>query len=438
MLYDNAQLLPVYLDAYLLTKSPLFLATVQDIATYLTSAPMQSELGGIHSAEDADSLPTANDKHKREGAYYVWTLEEFKNLLSEEEVKVCTKYWNVKAEGNVERRHDIQGELIKQNTLCVSYETADLAKELDLAEDEVKRAIEGGRRKLLAYREANRPRPALDDKIVTSWNGLAIGGLARTSAALREISPSSASSYLSAAIAATACIQTNLFSSSSGTLLRVYREGPGSTPGFADDYAFLISGLLDLYEATFDDSFLKFADTLQKSQNELFWDTEKYGFFSTPANQPDILIRTKDAMDNAEPSVNGVSASNLFRLGSLLNDETYTKMARRTVACFEVEIEQHPGLFSGILSSVVASRLGMRGVIVVGAGEAAEAVLKNARGKVRPNYTILRIGGGAKSEWLRGRNELLKNLDETRDMVQLCEGQTCRLLDLNQIQQELF
>lgn len=189
MLYDNAQLLPVYLDAYLLTKSPLFLATVQDIATYLTSAPMQSELGGIHSAEDADSLPTANDKHKREGAYYVWTLEEFKNLLSEEEVKVCTKYWNVKAEGNVERRHDIQGELIKQNTLCVSYETADLAKELDLAEDEVKRAIEGGRRKLLAYREANRPRPALDDKIVTSWNGLAIGGLARTSAALREISP---------------------------------------------------------------------------------------------------------------------------------------------------------------------------------------------------------------------------------------------------------
>ena len=438
MLYEKAQLLPVYLDAYLLTKSPLFLETVQDIATYLTSAPMQSELGGIHSAEDADSLPTANDKHKREGAYYVWTLEEFEKLLTEEEVKVCTKYWNVKAEGNVERRHDVQGELIKQNTLCVSYEPAELAQELDLAEDDVKRAIESGRKKLLAYREANRPRPALDDKIVTSWNGLAIGGLARTSAALRDVSPEAASSYLSAAIKAASCIQNHLFEAENGTLRRVYREGPGETQGFADDYAFFISGLLDLYEATFDSDFLQFADTLQKTQNKLFWDTEKYGFFSTPANQPDILIRTKDAMDNAEPSVNGVSASNLYRLGSLLNDEEYTKMARRTVACFEVEIEQHPGLFSGILSSVVASRLGMKGVMVVGDGEAAQAVLKNARGKVRPNYTVLRIGGGANSEWLRSRNELVKDLDETRDMVQLCEGQTCRLLDLQQIQQELF
>jgi len=224
----------------------------------------------------------------------------------------------------------------------------------------------------------------------------------------------------------------------SGTLRRVYREGPGETQGFADDYAFFISGLLDLYEATFDSDFLQLADTLQETQNKLFWDPEKYGFFSTPAHQPDILIRTKDAMDNAEPSVNGVSASNLFRLGSLLNDEEYSKMARRTVACFEVEIEQHPGLFSGILSSVVASRLGMRGVMVVGDGEAAQAVLKNARETVRSNYTILRIGSGANSQWLKSRNELVKDLDETRDMVQLCEGQTCRLLTLEQIQQELF
>lgn len=438
MLYDNAQLLAVYLDAYLLTKSPLFLEIVKDIATYLTSAPMQSELGGIHSAEDADSFPTINDKHKREGAYYVWTLEEFEQVLSEEEVKVCAKYWNVKAEGNVDRRHDAQGELIKQNTLCVSREAAELAEELNMVEDDVKRAIDSGRQALLAYREANRPSPSLDDKIVTSWNGLAIGSLARAGAALREVSPEAGSSYVSAARKAALCIQNHLFDAMSGTLRRVYREGPGETQGFADDYAFFISGLLDLYEATFDSDFLQLADTLQETQNKLFWDPEKYGFFSTPAHQPDILIRTKDAMDNAEPSVNGVSASNLFRLGSLLNDEEYSKMARRTVACFEVEIEQHPGLFSGILSSVVASRLGMRGVMVVGDGEAAQAVLKNARETVRSNYTILRIGSGANSQWLKSRNELVKDLDETRDMVQLCEGQTCRLLTLEQIQQELF
>ncbi|KAM3422758.1 hypothetical protein BST61_g242 [Cercospora zeina] len=438
MLYDNAQLLPVYLDAYLLTKSPLFLEMVHDIATYLTSPPMQSELGGIHSAEDADSLPSANETHKREGAFYVWAMGEFKKVLSEDELNICAKYWNVKQEGNVDRRHDVQGELVKQNTLCVSYEIADLAEELGLAEEEVKQAIESGRKKLLAYREKHRPRPALDDKIVTSWNGLAIGGLARASAALREISPEAAKTWLSAATKAASCIEQHLFDPETALLRRVYREGPGETRGFADDYAFVISGLLDLYETTFDSNFLQFADTLQHTQNKLFWDDVQYGFFSTPANQPDILIRTKDAMDNAEPSVNGVSASNLFRLGSLLHDETYTKMAQRTVACFEVEIAQHPGLFSGILSSVVASRLGAKSVVVVGDGEAARAVLKLARETVRPNYSVLRIGDGANSAWLRTRNELVKDVDEMREMVQLCEGLSCRLLSLEQIEEESF
>ncbi|KAF2216258.1 hypothetical protein CERZMDRAFT_109199 [Cercospora zeae-maydis SCOH1-5] len=438
MLYDNAQLLPVYLDAYLLTKSPLFLETVHDIATYLTSPPMQSELGGIHSAEDADSLPSANETHKREGAFYVWTMDDFTKVLSEDELNVCAKYWNVKEEGNVDRRHDVQGELVKQNTLCVSYEVADLANELGMAEELVKQAIEGGRKKLMAYREKHRPRPALDDKIVTSWNGLAIGGLARASAALRETSPDASSSWLSAATKAASCIEKHLFDPETGLLRRVYREGPGETQGFADDYAFFISGLLDLYETTFDSNFLKFADTLQQTQNKLFWDDFKYGFFSTPANQPDLLIRTKDAMDNAEPSVNGVSASNLFRLGSLLHDETYTKMARRTVACFEVEIEQHPGLFSGMLSSVVATRLGAKSVMVVGDGQAARAALKHARENVRPNYSVLRIGGGADSAWLRTRNSLVKDVDENREMVQVCEGQSCRLLSLQQIEEELF
>ncbi|KAK4630929.1 Spermatogenesis-associated protein 20 [Fulvia fulva] len=427
MLYDNAQLLPVYLEAYMLTKSLLFLETTHDIAKYLTSAPMASELGGICSAEDADSLPTAVDHHKREGAYYVWTMDEFKKILTEAEVQVCATYWGMKSDGNIDTQHDIQGELVGQNTLCVQYEPAELAKELNMSEDDVKRVLADGRQKLLAYREKNRPRPALDDKIVTSWNGLAVGGLARAGAAL------DVPEYIAAAEKAVHCIRTQLFDENARTLRRVYREGPGETQGFADDYAFLISGLLDLYESTFDSQWLEFADILQQTQTKLFWDAEKFGFFSTPANQPDILIRTKDAMDNAEPSVNGVSAMNLFRLGSLLSDEDYEKMGKRTVAAFDVEIGQHPGLFSGILGSVVASKMGMKGVMVVGDGEVADIALQRAREQVRPNHTIVRVGGGAKSEWLQSRNGLLKALDSTRRMVQLCDGGVCRILNLKEV-----
>ena len=388
---------------------------------------MASSLGGINASEDADSLPTSRDKHKLEGAYYVWTLDEFKSVLTEQEAEVCAKYWNVKAEGNVDKRYDIQGELVGQNALCVQHDPADLAAEMGMSEQDVRQILDDGRQKLLAYREKNRPRPALDDKLVTSWNGLAIGGLARAGAALQT------SSYTSAAEKAVECIRQNLFDDNSSTLRRVYREGPGETPGFADDYAFLISGLIDLYEATFDSKWLAFADTLQQTQIKQFWDDEKHAFFSTPANQPDILIRSKDGMDNAEPSTNGVSANNLFRLGSLLNDAQYEKMAKKTVAAFEVEIGQHPGLFSGMMSSVVASKLGMKGVMVVGEDEASEAAVRKFNENITPNYTILRVGGVADSEWLRGRNELLKDLDGSKAMLQLCEGGVCRLLDAEDV-----
>jgi uncharacterized protein YyaL (SSP411 family) len=434
MLYDNAQLLPVYLDAYLVTKSPLFLDTLQDIAAYLTSSPMASQLGGINSSEDADSL--APDGHKREGAYYVWNMEQLRSVLSEEELNVCTKYWGVYADGNIDARFDPQGELTGQNTLCVRYDVADLAAELGQEAEAVQQIIQSGRTKLRAYRESNRPRPALDDKIVTAWNGLAIGGLSRAGAALRTSHPELSASYIAAAEKAAACIRMHLLDEESYTLRRVYREGPGETPGFADDYAFFILGLIDLYEATFASQWLAMADRLQQTQNRLFWDEEKYAFFSTPAGQPDILIRTKDAMDNSEPSVNGVSASNLFRLSALLNDENYIKMAKRTVSCFEVEISQHPGLFSGMLSSVVAADVGMRSLVISGEGELAQAAIRAAHENLRPNYTVLRVSGTTStrsSEWLRERNAVLKDFDASKELVQLCEGTSCKLLDLEAI-----
>lgn len=434
MLYDNAQLLPVYLDAYLLTRETIHLDTVHDIAKYLTSSPMSSENGGVHASEDADSAPTSHDHEKSEGAFYVWGYDELKAILEEDELCVCSHYWGVKPGGNIDSRHDVQGELEGKNTLCVHITTDELARLMDMTTEQVEKLVNGTRKKLLDYRNQHRPRPDLDDKIVTSWNGMAIGGLARASAALSAADDfKAASAYLSGAERAAACIREHLFDSKTSTLRRVYREGPGETPGFADDYAFLVSGLIDLYEATFDDVYLQWADTLQQTQIHLFWDAEDHGFFSTPADQPDILIRTKDVVDNAEPGTNGVSAWNLLRLGSLFNDSGYEEKGRQTIAAFASDLMQHPGAYSGLLSAATAAHLGFKGLLVVGEGELASAAVKKSRESVKPGWTVLRVGKGAKSEWLKSRNELLLELDETKEMVQLCEGKSCRLLDLGEI-----
>lgn len=434
MLYDNSQLLPLYLDAFLLNGEHIYLDTTNDIAKYLTSPPMSSEQGGIHSSEDADSAPSTAEQEKKEGAFYVWDYDELDALLEKEELLICARYWNIKPSGNVDSQHDIQGELTGLNTLCVQMSTEELAKTVEKTTEQVEDIIEQVRGKMLKYRTEHRPRPALDDKIVTAWNGLAIGGLARTGAALETAgNTGDAKAYLASAERAAGFIREHLFSPEAHTLRRVYRQGPGDTPGFADDYAYMISGLIDLYEATFNDAHLEWADTLQQTQIRLFWDAEGHGFFSTPADQPDILVRSKEAADNAEPGTNGVSAWNLLRLGSLLDDPAYGEKGRQTVAAFGPDLRKQPAAYSGLLGAAVAAHVGLKGVMLAGEGELVNAAIKRLRGTVRPEWTVLRVGGSVKNEWLKSRNQLLRGLDVTKETVQLCEGKTCRILGAQEI-----
>jgi uncharacterized protein YyaL (SSP411 family) len=426
MLYDQAQLLPVYLDAYLTSKKSDLLEAVHDIATYLTSQPMHAQSGGFFSSEDADSLYRSSDKEKREGAFYVWTLKEFQEILGDRDAEVLARYYNVKDEGNVAPEHDAHDELINQNVLAINNTTpTDLAKQFALSEDEARNILRNGRQKLLNHRNKERPRPALDDKIVVSWNGLAIGALARTAATISLQDPQRSSMYLASAEKAANFIQKELYNSSSRTLTRVYREGPGDAPGFADDYAYLISGLIDLYEATFNTSYLQWADDLQQSQLRLFWDKEHLGFFSTPENQTDLIMRLKDGMDNAEPGTNGVSARNLYRLSALLEDEEYAKRARETVSAFEAEIMQHPFLFPSMMDAVVAGKLGMRHIVVSGKGERVDEWLKRYRDKPAGLSTVSRVDADS-GDWLKQRNPLVKAMDAGREGVMVCENGACR------------
>ncbi|KAF2711108.1 hypothetical protein K504DRAFT_475936 [Pleomassaria siparia CBS 279.74] len=425
MLYDQAQLLPVYLDAYLLTRDADLLSAVHDIATYLITPPMQSPTGGFFSAEDADSLYRPTDKEKREGAFYVWTLKEFQTVLGDRDADILARYYNVKDEGNVSPEHDAHDELIDQNVLAIVSDPASLAKEFALSTEEVKKILVQSRATLLQYRNKERPRPALDDKIVVCWNGLAIGALARTSAALSYSDPEKSKLYHEAAKKAAVFIKKELYDSTSHTIKRVYREGPGDVPGFADDYAYLISGLIDLYEATFNDTYLQWADDLQKSQIVQFWDKQHLGFFSTPEHQTDLIMRLKDGMDNAEPGTNGVSARNLDRLGALLEDEEYVKKARDTASAFEAEIMQHPFLFAGMMDAVVVGKLGIKHSVITGEGEKVEEWLRRYRAKPLSLSTISRVGNG-RGEWLRKRNGLVKSMDTEKEGVMVCEKGACR------------
>lgn len=264
-LYDQAQLLSVYLDAFLITGDAEMLGAVYDLVAYLTSPPLAAATGGFFSSEDADSYPAPGDTEKREGAFYVWTSKELHSLLGERDADIVSRFYAAGAHGNVSREHDAHDELINQNVLSVATTPDALARELGLTREAVVEAVKRGRAALLAHREQHRPRPALDDKIVVAWNGLAVAALARTSAALAGVDAACSAKCRAAAEAAVAFVVDNLFDREAGTLRRVFRDGPGDAPAFADDYAFFIHGLLDLYEATFDDQYLELADTLQST-----------------------------------------------------------------------------------------------------------------------------------------------------------------------------
>ena len=350
MLYDQALLLDVYVDAFVLTHDSEMLGAVYDIATYLTNSPIQRREGGFFSSEDADSGPSLADSEKREGAFYVWTQKEIEAVLTVQEATITTRMYNVQPDGNVPQEHDLHDELLNQNVLSIASSPTTLAKDLGLPESKVISTLRSARTRLRDHRESTRPRPDLDDKIVVSWNGLAIASLSRASTALCSLDHKAASSWLASAVRAANFIRNQMWDADNNILYRIFRETRSPIRGLADDYAALIQGCLELYGATFDESWLEWADQLQKAQIRDFSDPEG-GFYTTPnpessssnSSPSDLLLRLKSGMDNAEPSANTLSASNLFRLSSLLEDEEYAALARKTVMAFEAEIEQWPG-----------------------------------------------------------------------------------------------
>ncbi|KAK5655927.1 hypothetical protein OQA88_5062 [Cercophora sp. LCS_1] len=402
MVGENALLLGVFLDAWLGQggrKDDEFLDVVLELGDYLVGEGIKLEDGGFVSSEAADSYYRRGDQHAREGAYYLWTRREFDQVVGGDASDahhaslVAAAHWNVKEDGNVPRGQDPYDEFLNQNVLYVVKDAQELSKQFGIPAAEVQRILDEAKAKLRAHREKERVRPDRDEKVLVATNGMVISALARTAAAIKPLDPERSAKYLSAAKDAVTFIKTHLLGAEQA-LGRFFFQTASSTRAFADDYAFLIEGLLDLYEVTLDNEHLTWASSLQETQITLFYDapapstppsarkSHSGGFYSTEGyTLSATILRLKSGMDKSQPSTNAVSASNLFRLGTLLSVPRYIHLAKGTINAFESEILQYPWLFVSLLTDVVAAKLGVTEV-------------KVKKGEEQTYYTLPR--GGAR------------------------------------------
>src|SRR5881398_4203508 len=315
MLYDQAQLAGAYLDAFQITRDQQYEVVARDVLDYV-ARDMTSKEGGFFSAEDADSPAGIGDPgHEKtaEGAFYIWTKKEIDAALGDA-AEIFHFHYGVQPHGNAPEGSDPQDEFRGKNILIERHTIAETAKHFKKSEDEARQLLARSREKLLSIRN-KRPRPHLDDKIIAAWNGLMISAYGRAAQILDE------PRHLERATRAATFLRTNLYEEKSKLLYRNYRGGRSDIEGFADDYAFVIQSLLDLYEASFDVEWLKFAIQLQETQDRLFFDEKNGGYFSTSGKDESVFLRMKDDNDGAEAAASSITALNLLRLVQFRDDK---------------------------------------------------------------------------------------------------------------------
>jgi uncharacterized protein YyaL (SSP411 family) len=421
MLYDQAQLAIAYLTAFQITRDPLFEKTARDILDYVRR-DMTSKEGGFYSAEDADSLLAQGKPEHAEGAFYVWSKNESDNVLGSDRAKVFEYHFGVEAKGNAPE--DPQGEFKNKNILIQRHDVADTAKKFGLTKEKTEQLLDEGQRLVFDAR-AKRPRPARDDKIVTAWNGLMISAFARAYQVLDD------PAYLEIANKAADFVRQKLYSAKTNTLLRSYRQGANEVNGFASDYAFLIQGLLDLYEASFDVSKIEMAMKLQQREDELFRDAKQGGYFSASGSDANVLLRMKDADDTAEPSPNSISALNLLRIGYMLDESDAQQRAEETLRAFGKQLDAVPSSMPQMLVALSWSRSKPKQVVVAGKPDdaATQAMLRELHRHFAPHEVLILADGGAGQQFFADRVEFMKSVgkNDNKPTAYVCENFVCQL-----------
>jgi uncharacterized protein YyaL (SSP411 family) len=367
MLYDQAQLAISYLEAYQIRGEAPYADVARDIFDYVLRDLMHSA-GGFYSAEDADSAADpAHPKEKSEGAFYIWSYREIADALGEQAAAFC-RHFGVQQRGNVE--HDPHGEFTGRNIL---YQAEDVADE----------SLPASVAKLLEIR-SRRPRPHLDDKILTGWNALMISAFAKGAQILDE------PRYADAARSARSFLHRRLWREADSTLLRRYRDGDSAIEAFLDDYACLINALVDLYETSFDAADLSWASRLAERALAAFQDAEGGGFFSSPANQSDLVLRLKDDYDGAEPSANSVMTLALLRLARITGRSDFRTAADRTLEAFAGRmLSGGAGLPQMLVAQMFAMGKPME-IVLAGPQNQHIGMLAEIRRRFLPNAVVLR------------------------------------------------
>ncbi|AGF96048.1 hypothetical protein MmTuc01_0632 [Methanosarcina mazei Tuc01] len=373
MLYDQALTAIAYTEAYQVTGKDLYKETAEGILDYVLR-DLTSPEGGFYCGEDADV-------EREEGKYYLWTLEEIRSILDPEDSELIIKMFNLREEGNFEE--EIRGRETGTNLFYMARSPGSLAAKMKIPVEEVEKKVKAAREKLLKARY-ERKRPSLDDKILTDWNGLMIAAFAKGYQVFGE------QRYLKAAEKAADFILMALYSPGDGLLHR-YRDGVAGISGTSDDYAFLIHGLLELYEAGFKMRYLKAAVSLNSELLECFWDPVNGGLYFTANDSEALIFRKKEFMDSAIPTGNSFEMLNLLRLSRIIADPGLEETADKLERAFSKQIMKAPSGYTQFLSAF-DFRLGPSyEVIISGKAEASdtEQMLKELWSYFVPNKVLI-------------------------------------------------
>ena len=421
MLYDQAQLAISYLEAFQITGQPEFARIARGIFDYVLR-DMTDPGGAFYSAEDADSvIDPAHPDEKGEGAFYIWTADEIRSLAGPAASWFLHRY-GVEDGGNVE--NDPHGEFAGANILYQAHTLEETADHFGVPLEQVRDGIDQAARALLAAR-SHRVRPHLDDKILTSWNGLMISAFALGGAVLEE------PAYADAARRAAEFLIARMYNPATGILVRRYRQGEALIPGFLDDYALFAQALLDLYEAQFDRRHLELATRLTEKQRELFEDTQHGGFFSTTDGDGSLVLRVKEDYDGAEPSGNSVAALNLLRLAQITGRADLRDSAEKLLAAFGSRLSVAPMALPQMLVACEFRLAEPRQIIIAGSREAPDTneLLRTLRRHFVPNRIVLLVDSEQTREALSTGAPAVASMRplDGRAAAYVCRNYTCQL-----------
>ncbi len=405
MLYDNAQLVVAYLEAYQATKKMFYREIAAETLDYVLREMYDADKGGFYSAQDADSEGV-------EGKFFVWSLDEVERILGREDSEVFCEFYDITGSGNFEG----------ENILHIQTPLDVFAKKLRVDEAELEEILLKGKQKLFEVREG-RIKPGLDDKILTSWNGIMIRGMAFGYQLLND------RRYLDAAERSADFVLTEL-SQADGLLLRTYRAGKSHLNAYLEDYAYLSAGLIALYEASFNSRWLREAARLAQVMIEQFWDASSSGFFFTGKAHESLIVQSKSAYDSATPSGTAMAVHSLLRLAKHLDRADFHDKAVQALSLYYHQMENAPSGSGQLLCELEFLLSTPKEIAVVGEPNADDtmALLREIHSRFLPNkiVALLDPNDGQPSVDASMPLTVGKTQVDGRATVYVCENYACQ------------